>query len=252
MTTSSRSKRKSSLMANPQRDAVGRRDRRIPDRHTPHVSWRGGQRRRVRCFLPFWGDRNAVGIPDPQPDAENHQPAQLRHPGRCADSLAGCGARVLRVDVSAGRAAGGISQTGTPDPGKNVPSAARLPKPTLPLQLPAWADRPLRYVKYFVLAGIIIARPSRIYPPLHSFCPARAVFSFKLTTGLMWGMLVTFIVTSLLVERVWCKYLCRSARRWQFLTKSHRCACKLISRAAITVGAAITNVRWALQTYQIT
>ena len=78
----------------------------------------------------------------------------------------------------------------------------------LPVQLPAGVDRPLRYAKYLVLAGIIIASAFTVYPPLHAFCPARAVFSFKLTTGLMWTVLVTFTVTSMLVERVWCKYLC--------------------------------------------
>ena len=92
--------------------------------------------------------------------------------------------------------------------GEKRPIRGKASKTYFPRQLPTWADRPLRYVKYFVLAGIIIASAFTIYPPLHSFCPARAVFSFKLTTGLMWGMLVTFIVTSLLVERVWCKYLC--------------------------------------------
>jgi len=43
---------------------------------------------------------------------------------------------------------------------------------------------------------------------LYQFCPVRAVFSFKLTSGLLWSVLAIFIITSLLVERVWCKYLC--------------------------------------------
>lgn len=81
-------------------------------------------------------------------------------------------------------------------------------KSRYPLKLPAWLDRPLRYVKYFILIGVVIASVFTVYPPLHSFCPARAVFSFKLTTGLMWSVLATFILTSLLVERMWCKYLC--------------------------------------------
>jgi len=76
------------------------------------------------------------------------------------------------------------------------------------MQFPHWADRPLRLVKYLILALILIASTAAIYPPLFSFCPARAVFSFKLTTGLMWSVLITFIATSLLVERIWCKYLC--------------------------------------------
>ena len=81
-------------------------------------------------------------------------------------------------------------------------------KSRYPLRLPAWADRPLRYVKYLILGLVLLASAAAIYPPLHGFCPARAVFSFKLSTGLLWSVLVTFILTSLLVERLWCKYLC--------------------------------------------
>jgi polyferredoxin len=78
----------------------------------------------------------------------------------------------------------------------------------LPTRLPAGMDRPLRYVKYLVLAGVMLASAFTIYPPLHGFCPARAVFSLKLTSGLLWSVLIIFIVTSMLLERVWCKYLC--------------------------------------------
>jgi polyferredoxin len=84
----------------------------------------------------------------------------------------------------------------------------RLFKARVPVQLPASADRPLRYVKYLVLGLILFASAAAIYPPLFPFCPARAVFSFKLTTGLLWSVLITFIAGSLLVERLWCKYLC--------------------------------------------
>ena len=86
---------------------------------------------------------------------------------------------------------------------RGKPSKARYP-----LHLPAWADRPLRYAKYVVLFAVLLASVAAVYPPLHAFCPARAIFSFKLTTGLLWSVLITFIVTSLLVERLWCKYLC--------------------------------------------
>lgn len=78
----------------------------------------------------------------------------------------------------------------------------------LPARLPAGIDRPLRYLKYLILAGVILASALTVYPPLHGFCPARAVFSFKLTSGLLWAVLAAFIVTSMLVERLWCKYLC--------------------------------------------
>ena len=81
-------------------------------------------------------------------------------------------------------------------------------KVRFPMRLPGWADAPLRYAKYLILALVIISSVTAVYPPLQQFCPARAVFSFKLTSGLMWSVLITFIVTSLLVDRVWCKYLC--------------------------------------------
>ncbi len=81
-------------------------------------------------------------------------------------------------------------------------------KAKLPLHVPAWLDSPLRKLKYVVLAVVVLASAFTAYPPLHDLCPARAVFSFKLTTVLLWSVLAVFIVTSLLVERVWCKYLC--------------------------------------------
>ena len=86
-------------------------------------------------------------------------------------------------------------------PGK--PSKTRFPT-----RLPAGADRALRWAKYLLLGLVIFASLSSVYPPLFEFCAARAVFSFKLTSGLLWSVLITFLGTSLLVERVWCKYLC--------------------------------------------
>ena len=86
-------------------------------------------------------------------------------------------------------------------PGK--PSKTRFPT-----RLPAGADRALRWAKYLLLGLVIFASLSSVYPPLFEFCAARAVFSFKLTSGFLWSVLITFLATSLLVERVWCKYLC--------------------------------------------
>ena len=77
----------------------------------------------------------------------------------------------------------------------------------IPLRIPKTADKILRYAKYLILALILFASVSAVYPPLHGFCPVRAVFSFKMTP-LLWSVLVAFLVTSLFVERVWCKYLC--------------------------------------------
>ena len=81
-------------------------------------------------------------------------------------------------------------------------------KTHFPTRLPGGADRVLRWAKYLILGLVILASIFSVYPPLFEFCAARAVFSFKLTTGLLWSVLLTFILTSLLVERVWCKYLC--------------------------------------------
>lgn len=81
-------------------------------------------------------------------------------------------------------------------------------KARLPIQLPPKIDRRLRYFKYVILAAILIASTSAVYPPLHQLCPVLAIFGFSLTTPLLWSVFVTFIVTSLLINRFWCKYLC--------------------------------------------
>lgn len=78
----------------------------------------------------------------------------------------------------------------------------------LPLRLPPAADRVMRNAKYLILAAILLASTAAVYPPLHDLCPVRALFGFQLTTPLLWSVLITFLVTSLLVERFWCKYLC--------------------------------------------
>jgi polyferredoxin len=83
----------------------------------------------------------------------------------------------------------------------------KVSKARFPIRIPKAADKVLRYAKYLILALILIASVTAIYPPLHEFCPVRAVFSFKLTP-LLWSVLITFLVTSVFVERVWCKYLC--------------------------------------------
>jgi polyferredoxin len=85
-----------------------------------------------------------------------------------------------------------------------------------PTRLPKRVDKWARYLKYGLLALILwvsvtatsTSLSTGVYPPLHFLCPIRAVFSFQLTTGLLWSVLITFIVTSILVERFWCKYLC--------------------------------------------
>jgi polyferredoxin len=86
---------------------------------------------------------------------------------------------------------------------RGKPAAGRLP-----VNIPIWADRPLRWAKYLILVLVLAASAFAVYPPLHDICPVRAVFSFRLETGLLWSVLGVFLVTSFLVERSWCKYLC--------------------------------------------
>lgn len=86
---------------------------------------------------------------------------------------------------------------------RGKPAAGRLP-----ITIPPWADRPLRWAKYLILGLVLAASAFAVYPPLHDICPVRAVFSFRLETGLLWSVLGVFLVTSFLMERVWCKYLC--------------------------------------------
>ena len=88
-------------------------------------------------------------------------------------------------------------------PRRGIKSKARYP-----IQVPQKVDHWLRYLKYLVLVGVLIASTMTIYPPLWDFCPARALFSFNLTTPLLWSVLITFVITSILVQRFWCKYLC--------------------------------------------
>ncbi|RLD06609.1 MAG: hypothetical protein DRI32_02280 [Chloroflexi bacterium] len=80
-------------------------------------------------------------------------------------------------------------------------------KAKFPIELPPKVDKWARYLKYLILLVVLIASVQAIYPPLHKICPARAVFSFQLTP-LLASVLLTFIFTSMLIKRFWCKYLC--------------------------------------------
>ena len=92
--------------------------------------------------------------------------------------------------------------------GEKNPSSNKRSKARFPIQLRSRADKWLRYLKYLVLAVILIASTVSIYPPLHEICPVRAIFSFHLTTPLLVSVILTFVATSMLVKRFWCKYLC--------------------------------------------
>jgi polyferredoxin len=79
---------------------------------------------------------------------------------------------------------------------------------SLPYKISPRNDAWLRSLKYLVLVIILLASTFAIYPPLREICPARALLSFQLTTPLLWSVLITFLITSMLNRRFWCKYLC--------------------------------------------
>lgn len=90
---------------------------------------------------------------------------------------------------------------------KNKPRGKKS-KATFPLMVPDRIDRWLRYLKYGVLAAILAASLMVTYPPLRNICPVRAIFSFNWNTALLGVVLLVFVVSSLLVKRFTCKYLC--------------------------------------------
>ena len=81
-------------------------------------------------------------------------------------------------------------------------------KALFPIQVPDKVDNWLRYLKYLVLATILVANTMAIYPPLRDICPARAIFTFHWSTSLLGVVLILFILTSMLIKRFSCKYLC--------------------------------------------
>ncbi len=87
-------------------------------------------------------------------------------------------------------------------------NAKKRKKGMIPLELPPVLDKPLRFLKYLVLATIFWASLEAVFPPLREFCPYRILFGLHLETPLAVGVLLAFLAASLLVERFWCKYLC--------------------------------------------
>jgi len=77
-----------------------------------------------------------------------------------------------------------------------------------PFQISSSNDTWLKSLKYLILGIILLASIWAVYPPLWEICPARALFSFQLTTPLLWSVLIVFVITSMLNKRFWCKYLC--------------------------------------------
>ena len=93
--------------------------------------------------------------------------------------------------------------SGEKDRRRGIKSKARFP-----IQVPPALDKWLRYVKYLVLAVIILASTRSIYPPLYDICPPRAIFGFHWNTSLLALVLIGFVLTSMLIKRFSCKYLC--------------------------------------------
>lgn len=81
-------------------------------------------------------------------------------------------------------------------------------KAWLPIDLPPYLDRPLRYLKYGILGLLLWSSVTAVVPPLEPFCPYKTLFHFELESALAWSVFIITIVGSLLVERFWCKYLC--------------------------------------------
>ena len=77
-----------------------------------------------------------------------------------------------------------------------------------PVYVPPKLDKWLRYLKYIFLAFILIASTVAISPPLYNICPARAIFGFQLNTPLLGIVVLIFIISSMLIKRFTCKYLC--------------------------------------------
>ena len=124
-------------------------------------------------------------------------------------------------------------------------------KALLPLHLPAIADKFLRYAKYLILALILVASLYAVYPPLHEFCPVRAVFSFKMT-ALLWSVLVAFVATSSSLSVPGASISARSAQRWRSSTRSRLSGSSATTIIAITADAVTSSARWALKTYPTT
>jgi len=81
-------------------------------------------------------------------------------------------------------------------------------KAVFPIQVSPKLDHWLRYLKYLVLAAIVVASTMAVYPPLRDICPARAIFGFRWNTALLGVVLILFVLTSMLVKRFSCRYLC--------------------------------------------
>lgn len=78
----------------------------------------------------------------------------------------------------------------------------------LPIHLPRWLDRPMRWVKWLVLGWVVYASITAVVPPLMAFCPYRTLFTMNVGSALGAGVVVVFLIWSIAIERFWCRYAC--------------------------------------------
>jgi len=58
------------------------------------------------------------------------------------------------------------------------------------------------------MGWVIWASATAFVPPLAPFCPYRTLFEFNANSLLSIAVIMTFATSSMLVERLWCRYLC--------------------------------------------
>jgi polyferredoxin len=77
-----------------------------------------------------------------------------------------------------------------------------------PMQVSPKIDHWLRRIKYLVLVAVLVVSMFAIFPPLRNICPARSFFAFHWNTSTLGIVLIIFLVSSMLIKRFSCKYLC--------------------------------------------
>ncbi|MBU8913392.1 MAG: 4Fe-4S binding protein, partial [Spirochaetales bacterium] len=92
--------------------------------------------------------------------------------------------------------------------GEKSRARGKRSKARFPIQVPPRIGKWLRYLKYLVLAAILVTSTMTVYPPLRAICPALAIFSFHWSTLLLGVVLVIFVLSSMFIKRFTCRYLC--------------------------------------------
>lgn len=77
-----------------------------------------------------------------------------------------------------------------------------------PFKIPPKVDRVLRYLRYVVLASILILTIRGATLWFIDYDPFKAFFAFELDKSTTYYVIGFMVIFSLLIERFWCKYLC--------------------------------------------